>query len=445
MTLLESLFRWSAVDDVFATRMTVQRMLDFEAALARAEACTGVIPETATGMIVSQCQADLFDLEILSKAAGLAGNVAIPLIRQLTARVAVIDATAAGHVHWGATSQDVIDTATVLQIGEALKLIESELARLRQVLCELAIRYRATPAVGRTWMQHGVPIVLGVKFAGWADALGRHSMRLARAREQALVLQFGGAAGTLASLGDKGLTVAAALAKELDLTLPTMPWHAHRDRFAEVAVALGMLTGTMGKIGRDLSLLSQTEVGEILEPSGEGRGGSSTMPQKRNPVTCAVVLAAAARVPGLVSTMLTSMVQENERGLGGWQAEWETLPDIFRLTAGALHHLVNTVSGLEIHFSAIEHNLDATRGLIFAEAVTMALARFAGKSGAHDLVESCVREAVDNGEHLRDVLRRCESVRQHLTDDEIDGLFDPLSYSGIAGALIDRVVCSRGE
>ena len=445
MTLLDSLFRSRAVDDIFDDRTTVQRMLDFEAALARAEARTGVIPQAAAGPIVSKCHADLCDLEGLREAASRAGNLAIPLIKHLTAQVAAVDQRAAGFVHWGATSQDTIDTATMLQVRAALEVVESAVLRLWNIFCGLSTKYRVTPAVGRTWMQHGVPIVLGLKFAGWADALGRHSTRLAQAREQASVLQFGGAAGTLASLGDKGLTVAAALAQELNLSLPAMPWHAHRDRLAEVAAAVGILTGTLGKIGRDLSLLSQTEVGEVLERSGEGRGGSSTMPQKRNPVTAAVLLAAAARVPGLVSTMLTAMIQENERGVGGWQAEWETLPEIFRLTAGALHHLGNAAIDLEIREDALEDNLKATNGLIFAEAVTMALAGYVGKSKAHQVLEACARETLQTGEHLRLVLRKCDEVKQHLSAEEIDRLFEPSSYLGVAETFIDRVLNRERE
>lgn len=443
MALLDPLFGWSAMDEIFTDRNTVQRMLDFEAALARAEARTGVIPSSAASPIAEQCYADLYDLDALSRAGARAGNVAIPLIKELTARVSAWHKEASGFVHWGATSQDVIDTATVLQLREALNLLEKDLDRIAELLGDLAVRYRRTPIAGRTWMQHAVPITLGFKFAGHADALNRHVRRLVRTREQVLMLQFGGAAGTLASLSDRGLEVSAALAEELNLTLPPMPWHTHRDRFGEVAVVLGLLAGTLGKMGRDLSLLSQTEVNEILEPSGEGRGGSSTMPQKRNPVSAAVVLSAAARIPGLVSTMLAAMVQESERGLGGWHAEWETLPEIVRLTAGALHHLTEAVAGLEICPEQMKRNLESTCGLIFAEAVTMALARFIGKSKSHQIVESCAREALANREHLRDVLQRNEMVTAHLSPTDLDRLFDPLSYIGASDEFVDRVASLR--
>ena len=441
--LLDPLFGWEAIDKIFSDHSRVQRMLDFEAALAKAEARAGVIPSAALEPIVSKCRAEIFDFEALSRGSAKAGNLAIPLIKQLTSLVSTGNEDSAGYVHWGATSQDVIDTATVLQLRDALPLIETDLFRLHELLCDLAVRYRSTPMAGRTWMQHAVPIVLGLKFAGWADAMGRHAIRVAQAREQVLVLQFGGAAGTLASLRDRGLEVARLLAEELGLNLPPIPWHTHRDRFGEVATTLGLLTATLGKIGRDLSLLSQTEINELLEPSGDERGGSSSMPQKRNPVTAAIVLAAATRVPALVSMILAATVQDNERGLGGWHAEWETLPELVRVTAGALHHLLETIEGLEIFPDHMQTNLDSSNGLIFAEAATMALANFIGKSQAQKVIESCARHASSNAQHLRDVLQRNETVTAHLSPAEIARLFDPFSYLGSAAEFINRVVAAN--
>lgn len=443
MSLFDQLFACPAVDRIFADAATVQRMLDFEAALIRSEARADVIPASAVEPVTSMCDAKLFDLGALSESAARAGNLAIPLIKELTAKVAASDRNAAGFVHWGATSQDVIDTAIVLQLRDAIGLIEADLAHIRTLLCDLAIRYRATPMAGRTWMQQAVPIVLGLKFAGWADALERHAIRLSRSREQVSVLQFGGAAGTLASLKDQGLNVARVLADELSLKLPTMPWHAHRDRFADVATTLGLLSGTLGKIGRDLSILSQTEVSEVLEPEGVGRGASSTMPQKRNPLTAAVLLAAVTRVPALVSTMLTAMVQENERGLGGWHAEWETLPQIVRLTAGALYHLRAAVADLEICPDRMQKNLDSTCGLLFAEAATIALAPFIGKSQANAVVESCAREALSGRKHLREVLQQNEIISTHLAIADVERLFDSLAYLGAADEFINRVVSAN--
>jgi 3-carboxy-cis,cis-muconate cycloisomerase len=289
-------------------------------------------------------------------------------------------------------------------------------------------------------MQHALPTTFGAKVAGWLDAVTRHHERLVEVRLRAFNFQFGGAVGTLAALRGKGLEVARALARELHLGIPTMPWHTERDRIAEVATTLGLLVGTLGKIARDISLHMQTEIAEIFEPAGEGRGGSSTMPHKRNPVSAAVVLSAATRVPGLVSTMLSAMVQEDERGLGNWHAEWETLPEIFRLTAGALHQMATIVPDLEIDVARMRRNLDATQGLIFAEAVAIAMGRQIGKSSAYELLEVASRQVRESGKHLREVLAQNPVVTEHLTSADLDRLFAPENYLGIAEELVDRVI-----
>ena len=440
MSLLDPLFGYAAMDEVFSDAARIQHMLDFEAALARAEASCGVVPEGAAAVIASQCKAELIDAKALAEAAVKSLNPAIPLVKQLTALVAEKDSKAARFVHWGATSQDVNDTGLVLQIRQALGLLQADLDSLRESLAQLAQKYRSTPMVARTLMQQALPTTLGMKIAGWLDGMNRHRDRLTHLRERVLVLQFGGAVGTLAALGEKGPRVAEALARELSLELPLVPWHTQRDRMTEVAATLGLCTGSLGKIARDISLHSQTEIAEILEPVEEGRGGSSTMPHKRNPVSAAVVLSAATRVPGLVSTMLSAMVQEDERGLGNWQAEWETLPQIFRLTAGALHHLVEIVPKLEIDTQRMKRNLDATHGLIFAEAVSMALAARIGKADAHKVVEEASKKACASGTHFREVLAGEKVVAKHLSAAELDRLFTPENYLGAAGEFVDRVV-----
>src|ERR1700675_2884648 len=343
MTLLDPLFRWEPIAKLFREDNYLQTMLDFEAALAYAEASSGVIPSPAANAIAAKCRVELFDKQKLAEAAALAGNLAIPLVQQLKALVAAENKDAAGFVHWGATSQDAIDTALVLQLREALVLISGDLENLCAKLAKMADQHRLTPVVARTWMQHAVPTTLGIKFAGWLDALSRHRERFRETQDRCLVLQFGGAAGTLAALGSQGGVVAQHLSEQLKLPLPQMPWHSHRDRLSEIATTLGLLTGTLGKIARDISLHMQTEIDELREPAEEARGVSSTMPHKRNPVSCAIILAAATRIPGLVATMLTAMLQEDERGLGGWHTEWETLPEIVCLTAGAVHQLATLV------------------------------------------------------------------------------------------------------
>jgi len=426
--------------EVFSDAARLQHMLDFEAALARAEAGCGVIPDAAAPAIASKCRADLIDANALATAAAASLNPAIPLVKQLTALVAKGDPEAARFVHWGATSQDANDTGLVLQIGQALDILEADLAALCGGLSELARKHRSTLIAGRTLMQHALPTTFGVKVAGWLDAMNRHRERFAETRARVLVLQFGGAVGTLAALREKGLQVAEALAAELHLGLPTMPWHTQRDRVAEAATTLGLCTGTLGKIARDISLHMQTEIAEVFEPVGEGRGVSSTMPHKRNPVSAAIVLSAATRVPGLVSTMLSALVQEDERGLGDWHAEWETLPEIFRLTAGALHQMATSVPHLEIDAARMRRNLDATHGLIFAEAVTMAMGKHIGKSAAHALVEAASRQARESGKHLREVLAQNQTLTERLTPAELDRLFAPENYLGVAEELVDRVI-----
>jgi 3-carboxy-cis,cis-muconate cycloisomerase len=443
MRLLDPMFAPGPVREVLSDRVRVQRMLDFEAALAHAEAQAGVIPQAAAAPIARCCNVDRLDLAALAEAAAKAGNLAIPLVRQLTALVAKEDAEAAKYVHWGATSQDAIDTGLVLQLREALGLVAADAKRLADALAQLAERHRATPMVGRTWMQHALPITLGLKAAGWLDALDRHRERLDESRSRVATLQFGGAAGTLAALGDRGLDVADALAGELRLARPAVPWHAHRDRVAEVATTLGLLVGTLGKIARDLSLAMQTDVGELAEPAEAGRGGSSTMPHKRNPVACAAILATAVRVPGLVGTMLAAMVQEQERALGGWQAEWETLPEIVTLAAGAVRATVQTIEGLEVDAARMRENLDATHGLILAEAVTMALGPQLGRQAAHHLVEQASREAGATGRHLHEILAANDDVRRHLSLRELDGLLDPANYLGLSTAFVDEVLAAH--
>jgi 3-carboxy-cis,cis-muconate cycloisomerase len=445
MRLLDPLFTTDRMREIFSDPSRLQRMLDFEAALARALGRAGVAPRASVAPIEAHCKSELYSHDAIASAAALAGNLAIPLVKELTALVAKSDEGAAGFVHFGATSQDVIDTGLVLQLRDAFEDTEKDLARLSSKLRRLAETHKRTLLAGRTWMQQASPITLGLKFAGWLDAVQRHRDRLAQTRKRAVVLQFGGAVGTLAALGGGGHQIEQALAAELKLGLAHVPWQAHRDRFAEVATSYGLLAGTLGKIARDISLMSQTEIGELAEPSAPSRGGSSTLPQKKNPVGCSVVLAAAIRVPGLVSTMLSAMVQEHERGLGGWQAEWETLPEICMLTAGALSHLTQILEGLEIHEAALARNLNFTHGLLMAEAVAMALAKHLGKLPAHELIERAARHCIESGKLFRDELVNQKEVSEHLSPEDIDHLLDPKNYLGSAQIMIDRVLNSSQE
>lgn len=441
--LLDPLFTTERMREIFSDRAKLQGMLDFEAALARAESALGIVPEKAATAIGAQCRAERYDIDALARGTATAGNLAIPLVKELTARVAQTDKESAGFVHWGATSQDVIDTGLVLQLRSALDVIETDASALTEALARLAEQHKRTPLAGRTLLQQALPVTLGLKVAGWLSAVDRCVARLRDVRARALVLQLGGAAGTLAALENRGLEVAAALGKELKLALPDLPWHTQRDRVVEVAADLGLLVGTLGKIGRDVALLMQTEVAEVYEPAGAGRGGSSTLAHKRNPVGSVVAQAAAMRVPGLVSTMLSAMVQEHERAAGGWHAEWETLPEICRLAAGALAHLREIVDGLEIDATRMRRNLDATGGLILAEAVTMALAKKIGRAAAHRTIEQACGRAVDEKRHLRDVLGTDPQVTPLLAAADLERLFDSANYLGSAVQLVEQMLAQR--
>ena len=420
----------------------LQNMLDFEAALARAEAAVGIIPASATGPIAAACKAKAFDLAALAEAATQSGNLAIPLVKALTASVARADPEAARYVHWGSTSQDVIDTASMLTLRAAIDALSADLDRAIAGFAAQAKKHRHTAMVGRTWLQHALPMPFGLKLAEYAAALNRSRARLRRLRAETLALQFGGAAGTLAALGDHGWRVAEKLAVELDLPLPEAPWHTHRDRFAEAASVMAIIAGTCGKIARDVSLLMQTDVGEAFEPSGEGRGGSSTMPHKRNPVAAATALAAATMAPNLAATIFAAQVQDHERSAGPWHAEWPTLPSLLLVTSGGLAAIVDIAEGLEVDTQRMRANLDTTKGLIMAEAVTFALAEKIGKSDAHHLVEAASKQAVATKKHLREVLAVDPKVSAKLDAQKLADLFEPMAYQGVSQGLIDRLLAS---
>jgi 3-carboxy-cis,cis-muconate cycloisomerase len=442
MHLLDELFRSPEIERAFSDLSSVQAMLDFEAALARANAQAGVVPSASAQVIANKCRAELFELSSLARAASVSGNLAIPLVKHLTAVVAKENPEAARFVHWGATSQDVLDTALILRIRHASELVFSDLDHLADTLAALTESHRRACLPARTWMQHALPTSFGFITAGWLDAILRNRRRLEDLRESAFVLQFGGAASTLAALGGHGPQVAKFLSEDLHLGLPDIPWHAHRDRIAEVATSYGILAGTIAKIARDLVLHMQTEIQEIHEPAMEGRGASSTLPHKRNPVSCAAILGAALRVPGLVSTMLMAMDHPQQRALGVWHAEWETLPEIVRLTAGALRHLAALVPHLVIDTKKMRENLELTRGLIFAEAISMVLSDKLGRQAAHERVEAACHRAQEEGRHLREILAADKDLSAQLSSADFGRLFEPANYLGSADVFIDRVLAA---
>ena len=441
--LFDAYFTAKAMGEVFSDQGRVQAMLDVEAALARAQAGVGVIPHAALAPITAACRAELYDFEALGLAIASAGNSAIPLVKALGKQIASTAPEAERYVHLGATSQDVMDSGLVLQLRAALGLIERDLTQLADILAEQAQRYVATPLAGRTWLQQATPVTLGMKIASWLGAVTRNRQRLDELKPRLLCLQFGGASGTLAALGDQGMPVAQALANELGLNLPEQPWHTQRDRLVEFGAVLGLIAGGLGKIGRDISLLMQTEAAEVFEPSAPGKGGSSTMPHKRNPVGSAVLISAATRVPGLLSILYSAMPQEHERSLGLWHAEWETLPEICRLVSGALHQALLVSEGLEVDPGRMAQNLDLTQGLVLAEAVSIVLAQRLGRETAHHLLEQCCKRAVADGRHLRAVLGEEPQVTAELSPAELDRLLDPAHYLGQAHTWVTRAVAEH--
>ncbi|RJX79355.1 3-carboxy-cis,cis-muconate cycloisomerase [Pseudomonas sp. LS-2] len=428
---------------IFSDQGRVQGMLDFEAALARAEASIGAIPAEVVNDIVAACDASLYDFDELSIAIGNAGNSAIPLVKALGKQIATRSETAERYVHMGATSQDVMDTGLVLQLRSAVGLLEQDLANLADTLAQQAQRHAGVPMSGRTWLQQATPITLGAKIAGWLGSITRHRQRLKELKPRLLCLQFGGASGSLAALGEMAFPVAEALAGELKLGLPDQPWHTQRDRLAELAGFLGLVAGSLGKIGRDISLMMQTEAGEVFEPAAAGKGGSSTMPHKRNPVGAAVMIAAATRAPGLVATMLTAMPQEHERSLGLWHAEWETLPELCCVVSGSLQQALAVIPGLEVDAERMLQNLDLTHGLVLAEAVSIALAQRMGRDAAHHLIEQCCRRAVEQGKHLREVLGAEPQVAEQLSAQALDNLLNPAHYLGQSKRWVKRAVADH--
>jgi 3-carboxy-cis,cis-muconate cycloisomerase len=434
---IDALFSTPSMSTAFAPRAHVRGMLAFEAALARAEARAGIIPQGAASVIAANCNVELFDVASLYREAAVAGTPAIPLVRMLTARV---ERDARKFVHWGATSQDAIDTALMLQIRDGLDLLITGLLDVCAACAILAEKHRHTLMAGRTLLQQAVPITFGLKAARWLALVTRQVHALRERRKQALAVQLGGAAGTLASLGDHGLRVVELLAEELNLPVPDLPWHTERDRVAEIAATLGVVAGAMAKIASDVALLAQTEVGEVAEGAAPGKGGSSAMPQKHNPVDATSAIASSRLAIGVVPVMLSAMQQEHERAVGGWQAEWAAIPNLFCYTAGAVEGVRGAVAGLEIDPARMKANLDLTGGLIMAESLTMALAAKVGRLEAYRITQAVCNQLAGSGKNLRQAALEDGQVRPILSPVEIDNALDPARYLGSADAFIDRAI-----
>ncbi len=444
-TILDSavfrdIFTTPAMRAVWSDENRVQKYLDFEAALAKAQGRLKIIPQEAADEIVKHCDAKLIDMAKLKEATERIGYPVLPVVQQL---VKLCKDKLGEWAHWGATTQDITDTATVLQMREALDLVAQDIDAICDALAQLAKKYRDTPMAGRSNLQQAVPITFGYKMATILAGFERHRQRLAELRPRALIGEFGGAAGTLSSLGKDGLKCQAELMKELKLGQPAISWHTVRDTIAEVGCFLGLVTGSCGKIAFDVKLLMQTEVEEVQEPFHQGRGSSSTMPQKRNPISSVYITAQTAMVKQLVAALLEAMVEDHERATGPWEIEWIALPEIFMLSAGALAQTRFLVQGLQVNEKKMRENLDITNGLIMSEAVMMGLGDKMGRNYAHDVVYEICREVVKTGRPLIDLLEENDEIRRYADRKMLEKLVDPAHYLGVAGEMVDRVLAMR--
>ena len=434
-------FAPAAMRAIFSDQETVARYVEVEVALAQVEGRLGIIPKEAADAIKRLASAQQIDLAQLRQATNVVGYPIVGLVAQLAKQCG----EAGRYLHWGATTQDIMDTAVVLQLKAALAIVENDLAALANTLIELAKKHRLTVMAGRTHLQHALPVTFGYKAAIWLSAIVRHRRRLKEIRPRVLVGQFGGAVGTLASLGDNGLAVHDALMAELGLGSSPMPWHVGRDSLAETVSALALITGSLAKIATDIMLLMQTEVGEAFEPFEEGRGSSSTMPQKRNPIACELIIAAARIVRQHAGLMFDAVAADHERATGPWHLEWMALPEAFLATGAALTHARAMLEGLIVEPERMRRNLELTGGLIVAEAVMMALAEHTGRQAAHHIVAHASRAALEKGTPLLVQLERDPQVIQHLDGKRLRQLTDPVNYLGSTQAMVDRMLVAAGS
>src|SRR5947209_536218 len=434
--IFKDMFGTAEMRAVFSDDNLLTCYVEAEVALAVAQGRLGVIPREAADAIARLAPAVVLDRAALKHETENVGYPILGLLRQLSEKLG----EAGRYVHWGATTQDIVDTATVLQIRAALAIIERDMKAVSAASAKLAEKYRDTPMAGRTHLQQALPITFGYKCAIWLAMMDRHAERLRELQPRVLVAQLGGAAGTLASLGDKGLEVRREYARELKLGNPPITWHVARDAVAEAVSFLGLLTGSLGKIGFDIMLMMMTELGEVFEPFASHRGASSTMPQKRNPISSEILVANAKAVRQHAGLMLDAMVKDFERATGPWHVEWMVVPESFILTAGSLAQANFMLEGLVVDEGRMRRNLDLTQGLIVAEAVMMGLAPHLGRQNAHDKVYAACREALEQGCSLFDVLSADPSIRAALTEERLRALCDPANYLGSAAAMADQVV-----
>ena len=436
---LGSLFSTPEMKNVFSDTSTLVRYTETEVALALAEGKLGLIPADAAKTIAERAAKISLDMDRLERETHNVGYPILPLVHQLAEGLG----DAGKFLHWGATTQDIMDTALVLQIRAGLDLVEADLRGVAAQLRRLSAEYRDTPMAGRTHLQHALPVTFGLKTAIWLGMVERNLERLQQLRPRVLVGQFAGAGGTLASLGTRGLDVQVAMMAELKLGVPETTWHTARDGLAETAQWLGLVTTSLAKMALDVSLMMANEFGEVFEPFVQGRGASSTMPQKRNPISCEVMIGAAKTVRHLAGLALDGAVQDFERATGPWQAEWVALPEAFLHTAGAVSQALFMLTGLEVDTQRMRQNLDSTGGLIVAEAVMMGLAPALGRNEAHDVVYAACRIALEQKRTLADVLKANGEVTRLVSLDQIDAMCEPTNYLGCAAQMVDKALAAK--
>jgi 3-carboxy-cis,cis-muconate cycloisomerase len=434
--IFKDMFGTAEMRAVFSDDNLLKCCVDAEVALAVAQGRLGVIPQEAAGAIARLAPSVTIDRAELKTVAENVGYPILGLVRQLSEKLG----EAGRYVHWGATTQDIVDTATVLQIRAALAIVERDMTAVSAALAKLAEKYRDTAMAGRTHLQQALPITFGYKCAIWLSMMDRHAERLRQLKPRVLVAQLGGAAGTLASLGDRGLEVRGEFARELKLGDPAITWHVARDAVVETINFLGLVTGSLGKIGFDIMLMMMTELGEAFEPFASHRGASSTMPQKRNPISSEILVANAKAVRQHAGLMLDAMIQDFERATGPWHVEWMAVPESFMLTAGSLAQAKFMLEGLVVDEARMRANLDLSQGLIVAEAIMMGLAPHLGRQQAHDVVYEACRDALRQGHSLFDVLKTNPEVSGALSDDRLRALCDPANYLGSAPSMTDAIV-----
>ena len=432
MSLYSEFFYSKTINELFSDKQTIVQMLRFEGALALAQAENGIIPLEAAQIIENCCQVDFIDIDKLKSEIKLGGNAAIPLVKQLTRIVKNNDVEASKYVHLGATSQDMVDTATVLQMQQYWYWLNDKLAELSDLLVEITKKHRNTLMIGRTLLQQARPITFGLKTSGWLQSIERSKERMKSTQKRVLVIQLGGAVGS----GNANLSksIQQSLADYLDLK-PSFSWQSNRDNLVEAASFFGILNQSLAKIAKDVSLMMQTEVAEVFEGAAEGKGGSSTMPHKRNPVTCAAILANANRIPNLVATLLASMPQEHERSAGLWHSEWEVLTEILLLTAGSIERGIELIASLEVDDKRMLQNLELTKGLIYAENISLALAIKMGKINAHELVEKACKLAISQQKHLKEILKE-----MNIDLPNLEELFKAENSIGNSLEIIDEIL-----